>query len=486
MMKVLSPLLLLGAIASLTTADDFISCGVGNKCPEDKPCCSQYGTCGTGAYCLGPCNPKFSYNSSACAPAPVCKSGTYTFRYTDNLIFEDKYLGNTDQYDFVRSDNGIRFGNFLLFRVKNNTMSAGMTSTRAIWYGKVSVTFRSLSLVPHGASSSFVLISGVQDKIAYEFDVRPSEKTAQTKLYWQEALDYSHSRNVSVPDTIKSFHTYEIDWTEERITWSFDGKAEYVLHRYDTYNPTTCTYEYPETPSFLQLLIRPGEGMDPNNIDLDVIMIRDITIECYDPPQNAIVSGFKSYIYKKTNDKEFDVEITDDTTVMGSFEAVGFDMDKGSDGNLDKVSDDVPKGFGPGHHRNGSDINVVNSNNPTASDISISSKKASSTVDASTVSSSRPKTALPETETSTGEFADASIPADTDDPSDEETELGTLGHKLEVHRDPLLMPEQQALDTLEGSVDSTTLVNTPNGVKLSSGDLSTCGLAFFISVLILI
>lgn len=45
----------IGALAAVVAASTP-SCGMSNndsKCPQDSPCCTYYGTCGTGSACLG-------------------------------------------------------------------------------------------------------------------------------------------------------------------------------------------------------------------------------------------------------------------------------------------------------------------------------------------------------------------------------------------------------------------------------------------------
>lgn len=400
----LSPLALLVGIAGLSfSAAETVLCNASKQCPENLPCCSLYGECGTGSYCLGPCNPKFSFNTTSCAPAPICKSGDYTFNNLNGIVNNTAYLGDASAHDFVVNNQILSFDGNVLLTMSNGSTGTVLTSTRAIWYGKVSATFKTSRT--QGVVSSFILMSGVRDEIDYEF-IGSFLESAQTNYYWQEKLDYSHGRNVSLSDTFQNFHTYEIDWTPDSITWSIDGQPGRVLNKKDTLNATTNVYEYPQTPAFLQISLWPG-GLASNpegtinwaggNVNWDspdihdpgyfYVTLKDVNINCYDPPSGTSASGSKAYVYKNSNAMEGDVEITDDDTVLGSFQAVGFDMKKGSDNELGVVSGSVPTGLGSGNNHSGS---ADSSDIPTASNVSISSKSSSSEslADASQISKS--------------------------------------------------------------------------------------------------
>lgn len=392
-------------IALLSTIFGIVygeSCGKNKQCPKDKPCCSLYGECGTGSFCLGPCSPRYSYNLTSCAPAPICKTNDHEFTSLDRIEQNTKYLGDAESTDFVANNEVLSYGDSVLLTMANGSTGTVLTSTRAVWYGKVKVTLKSSRT--QGVVTSFILMSGVRDEIDYEF-IGSDLEAAQTNYYWQEVLDYTHARNVSLSDTFDNFHTYEFDWKEDSVTWSIDGQVGRVLKKDDTYNATSDSYSFPQTPSFIQVSLWPG-GLASNpedtrnwaggnvNWNADDIKdpgyfyatLKDISVECYDPPSGTKKSGSKSYKYKNTSGLEGDIEITDDNTVMGSFEAVGFDMRKGSDDNLGSVAGSVPTGVGAGNNHAGSNTGDV----PNASAVSVSSSKSSSSIgDVSAVSSSK-------------------------------------------------------------------------------------------------
>lgn len=64
-------------------------------------------------------------------------------------------------------------------------------------------------------------------------------------------------------DSFENFHTYEVDWTPDAITWYVDGESVRTLLREDTYNATSGDYMFPQTPSRLEMSVWPG-GLSTN------------------------------------------------------------------------------------------------------------------------------------------------------------------------------------------------------------------------------
>jgi len=143
-------------------------------------------------------------------------------------------------------------------------------------------------------------------------------------------------------DTFSDFHTYEIDWQYDSITWSVDGQVGRVKYRNETYNATTGNYEFPQTPSRVQLSLWPG-GLATNGkgtiewsgglIDWDsediqkygyyYAVVKDVTVECYNPPPNANVQGKNSYIYTDMKAVNTSIEESNKSPILASFGATG-------------------------------------------------------------------------------------------------------------------------------------------------------------------
>ncbi|ODQ65943.1 hypothetical protein NADFUDRAFT_46525 [Nadsonia fulvescens var. elongata DSM 6958] len=399
-------------ISLASAANEPIACDIDNKCPEDVPCCSLYGQCGTGAYCLGGCDPRMSFNISSCMPMPVCQSRTDTFKDLSSIVSNSEYLGDASKHGWVSSGQILQNADTVLLAMPKNSVGAVLASTDYMWYGKVTATMKSSR--DQGVISSFILMSDVKDEIDYEF-VGKDLETVQTNFYWQGALNWTNSQNISLSDTFENYHTYEIEWTEDVITWSVDGQVGRTLKKADTYNATTNQYQFPQTPSRMQLSIWPGgassnapgtiawsggalawDGSDLEDPGFYYVTISEITVDCYSAPSGTETDGSKAYVYKNANALASDVKITDDNTVLGSFAATGNDPDRGADDSSSSAAAAVPTGAvagGDANRGNGSSSSSSSSSNSggsaSKSDSSSSSGSASKSSSSSSASSSK-------------------------------------------------------------------------------------------------
>lgn len=55
------------------------ACGWAYQCPQESPCCTEYGQCSAGVACLSGCNPQGSYGQGYCAPVPACQSNNVRY-----------------------------------------------------------------------------------------------------------------------------------------------------------------------------------------------------------------------------------------------------------------------------------------------------------------------------------------------------------------------------------------------------------------------
>ncbi|KAJ9224220.1 CAZyme family GH16 [Paecilomyces variotii] len=342
----LATTLLLGALSASAVLADTTTCSPDNKCPSDKPCCSQYGECGTGAYCLGGCDPLSSNALDSCTPAPICQSKTYNFDNLDGIEANTKYLGDASKADWVSSGQPLSSNGSLVLTMAPKTVGTLLANNHYMWYGKA--TARLKSSRGQGVVTAFILLSDVKDEIDYEF-VGADLEHAQTNYYFQGITDYDNGANASASDTFDDWHTYEIDWTPDQITWSIDGQVNRVKKKSETWNATANRYQFPQTPARVQLSLWPA-GLSTNapgtiawaggEIDWDSEDIKEhgyyyalfdqVTMECYDPPARANIQGNSSYIYTSYAGTNNTVEITDKPTVLSSFEATGTNMTAGA------------------------------------------------------------------------------------------------------------------------------------------------------------
>jgi len=215
-----------------------------------------------------------------------------------------------------------------------------------MWYGNVQAKFKTSR--GQGVVTAFILLSDVKDEIDYEFVVVELED-AQTNYYFQGIPIYDNGGNISLSDTFQNYHTYEIDWTPDTITWKIDGQVGRTKKRSDTWNATANQWMYPQTPSRVQLSLWPavlasnGQGtidwagglVDWNSADIQsngyyYATFESVTISCYNassaPGTNTGVS-YKYNGYAGTNDTVVDGT---DPTVLSSFLATGTNMTFGA------------------------------------------------------------------------------------------------------------------------------------------------------------
>lgn len=152
------------------------------------------------------------------------------------------------------------------------------------------------------------------------------------------------------PNTFDEWHTYEINWTPDFITWAVDGDVKRTLEKSTTWNETSQRYEFPQTPSRMQFSLWPAgqassaEGTKEwagGEIDWDSEDIKDagyyyakigeINVECYDPPAGSDIKGNKSYIFTDDKGVNSSVRVTNNDTVLASLGATGLDPDLGAD-----------------------------------------------------------------------------------------------------------------------------------------------------------
>ncbi|KAK1705213.1 concanavalin A-like lectin/glucanase domain-containing protein [Colletotrichum lupini] len=338
-------LALLGA--STVLAQTPPSWSLTQKCPESAPCCSQYGQCGTGAFCLGGCDPRMSFSLDACVPAPVCQDKKMSMNSLDKIVDISKYYGDPSKADWVSQGEPALYNKeAVLLTMPAKSVGTVLASSTYLWYGSVSAKIRT-SRGP-GVVTAFILYGDVKDEIDYEW-VGADLEMSQTNYYFQGIPKYDQSGNISLSDTFNNWHTYEIEWTPDEIKWMVDGQVGRTKKRSDTWNATAQQWDFPQTPARVQLSIWPG-GADTNakgtidwaggpiNWEHEDIkkngyfyaMVKDVEINCYNAKSSPGTNSKKSYYYnsmKATNDTVVD---SDKDTILKSFLGTGLDMNAGA------------------------------------------------------------------------------------------------------------------------------------------------------------
>ncbi|KAF9635465.1 putative cell wall glucanase protein [Lasiodiplodia theobromae] len=337
------------ALAAITLLSvvraDIPTCGPNNPCPASSPCCSQYGQCGVGAYCLGGCDPLFSHTLDSCVPAPVCDSSKFKIDGLSGVTDIAKYLGDASKTNWVSTGKPLEYNGGVLLTMAQDTVGTLLASSHYVWYGKI--TAKMTTSQGKGVVTAFIMMSDVRDEIDFEF-VGTDINTAQSNFYSQGVTNYNNGENLKMSsDTVNQEHEYVIDWQPDTLTWSIDGKTMRTLNRKDTWNATSNRFDYPQTPSRVMLSLWPA-GLPSNGegtiewagglVDWSSQYMQNgyyyahfssIEVECYDPPSGATKDGSKTYIYDNEAGTNDTVVISDKQVILGSLQATGEDPDKG-------------------------------------------------------------------------------------------------------------------------------------------------------------
>ncbi|KAI8886622.1 glycoside hydrolase family 16 protein [Backusella circina FSU 941] len=111
-----------------------------------------------------------------------------------------------------------------------------------IQFGKVSYVVKSSPGT--GVVTAPILISSEGDEIDFEMlGADPSH--VQTNYFYGDKPVYGvNGGNHAVSSTTDGFHTYTIDWSPERIVFSFDGKVLRTQTKEATCKGSECSYPY--------------------------------------------------------------------------------------------------------------------------------------------------------------------------------------------------------------------------------------------------
>ncbi|KAJ7599047.1 glycoside hydrolase family 16 protein [Mycena floridula] len=325
------PLILTTSVAAQT----LITCNFNNPCPYTSPCCSEYGYCGTGTFCLGGCNPMTSYLLSSCAPNPICQDATHTFPDNSRILLNASttWNGDASAYDWTL-DQGDIFNSGqseLIMTLSEANGGTRLSSTRFIHYGTITARMRTSRWA--GVVTAFITMSNVKDEIDWEFP-GGNVTEGQSNYFWQGIIPTSTHGGVAkgLTDTFANYHDYTIDWQRDTLTWLVDGNVVRTLNQADTI--VNGISNYPNTPSRIQFSLWPsgvntsapgtidwGGGyinyQDPDYLSAGHFYnyISSVTIKCADSP----AANMKSYSYGGNSTKNTPLIITSDrNTLSGS------------------------------------------------------------------------------------------------------------------------------------------------------------------------
>ncbi|KZP33735.1 glycoside hydrolase family 16 protein, partial [Athelia psychrophila] len=300
-------------------------------CPTTAPCCSDFGFCGAGTFCLGGCNPFASNSVDACMPAPVCQSSNYTFADLSRIqTTSSAYDGDASKYDWVVDGGNVTASNGAVAMILTETNGGTrLSSTRYVHYGNITARIKAGRWA--GVVTAFITMSDIKDEIDWEW---PGNDTTQgqSNWFWQGVVRES---NNGISDIYENWHDYGISWTPTALSWLVDGKVVRTVAAADSLAGGVS--EYPSTPSRIELSIWPAgisssapgtvawaDGMidwtDPDYVAAGnqfEVFVSSVSVTCGDP--TAAAAGVEAYVYgANTTTNTPGVAFSSNTTVLSA------------------------------------------------------------------------------------------------------------------------------------------------------------------------
>lgn len=101
----------------------------------------------------------------------------------DDIMPNTQYLGDPSQANWVSSGTPVVYNDeAILLTMPASTVGTLLTSTRYVWYGKISATMTSSQGA--GVVTAFIMMSDVKDEIDFEF-IGVDLEAAQSNYYFQ-------------------------------------------------------------------------------------------------------------------------------------------------------------------------------------------------------------------------------------------------------------------------------------------------------------
>lgn len=209
------------------------------------------------------------------------------------------------------------------FSVASQGNAPQLMSAFYIMFGRVSVTMKAAP--GQGIVSSVVLQSATLDEIDFEW-LGTDDKQVQTNYFGKgKVSDYNRGQFNPAENNQKEFHTYTIDWTEERILWAVDD-TEVRTQTADTAEED----QYPQTP--MQIKFGAWAGGDPGNPQGTIDWAGGVT-NYADGPYTMLVESISIADYSTGKQYRY----TDNSGSWESIEAVDGEVN-GNEGNVDEIN----------------------------------------------------------------------------------------------------------------------------------------------------
>ncbi|KAG9063522.1 hypothetical protein KI688_004406 [Linnemannia hyalina] len=235
----------------------------GGSCPQNAPCCSGAGYCGSDpAFCADNCQATGSFTADSCWPLPMAVNLDDQFKDKSRMVQIKDFNGfpttadwvvdrtpGTQEHAVITDDDKmvLKLNRLEKHPETGGGIGATVHSSRWMKYGTIEARLKTASSMP-GTVSSFILISPISgDEIDFEV-VGKDPSDVQTNFYYRvqpnnTQVDYTHGVHINVNlDTSLDYHTYRLDWTPTEMKWWFDGELK------RTTLASEAVGSYPDTP----------------------------------------------------------------------------------------------------------------------------------------------------------------------------------------------------------------------------------------------
>jgi len=175
------------------------------------------------------CNPL----NSTC-PADPALSATYNTNFTKSTqAWESDFFTIVAGEELVGFDQGVA-----QLPITQKGQSVTIQTNFYIMWGHVDIVMQAAP--GQGIISSFILISDDLDEIDWEF-LGGNDTTIENNWYGWGNTSQMNAHWIPFANASEGYHTYSIDWTQERLQWLVDGNVVRTL-------PYAAAPEYPQTP----------------------------------------------------------------------------------------------------------------------------------------------------------------------------------------------------------------------------------------------
>ncbi|MCO5549574.1 hypothetical protein L7F22_003046 [Adiantum nelumboides] len=197
-----------------------------------------------------------SFSPSSCLPNPICQDKNITFSpndYNNPHQFWPilLYNGNSSNAPFTLDYGFLGKGPEGVLLELTEGSQTKVSTTDYMLYGNIQLSARHDPLA--GLVFAFITMSDTKDEIDWEFTTAQADD-AQTNYFSQGvvAKGTAQSINTSSSFSVSDWHTYGLNWQQNQLQWSIDGKVVRTVTR------NQAGTNYPRSPSRIQISVWAG------------------------------------------------------------------------------------------------------------------------------------------------------------------------------------------------------------------------------------